>query len=317
MRNLLSDLLQLTMRFLEQRKERSDNRLYLLQELNRRGLESLFTKHFKKFSDELDAMEVKDESYYQARMKIEQTMVSYIESHKRDIVALDKTEQSIVDNALNGFFALVLRSYAYMINQRRTLLKHEYKLPMLEEILRYLDLNDKYYEEIPYINIYRYMILLMLNPMDEPYLKFKSLIRQHHRAIQRRDLKDAYTVLLNYGQEQIHKSREEFHKEVFELDREIFERKVYRKGDFITPVFFHNTIIHCLNLKEFEWCLKFIEYYKNILLKDYKESSYNYVMALLSFGRKEYGKALEFLARVKTEEFSYKLDIKSLQLRIY
>ena len=40
-------------------------------------------------------------------------------------------------------------------------------------------------------------------------------------------------------------------------------------------------------------------------------------MALLNFEMRDYGKALEFLVKVRTEDFSYRLDIKLLQLKIY
>ena len=61
----------------------------------------------------------------------------------------------------------------------------------------------------------------------------------------------------------------------------------------------------------------FINEYKKDLNKEYRESNYNFCYALLNYKQGNYGEALEYLSKVKTEDISYKIEIRTLLLMIY
>lgn len=81
--------------------------------------------------------------------------------------------------------------------------------------------------------------------------------------------------------------------------------------------FYRNILMVAFRLKQHTWLDFFVKCYLNKIEPGQQENLYHYTYANLYFAGGEYGKSLEHLMNVDYDYFVFKLDMKSLLLRIY
>jgi hypothetical protein len=80
---------------------------------------------------------------------------------------------------------------------------------------------------------------------------------------------------------------------------------------------YRNILIQAAKMNELIWMEEFIDQYGPLLLPKRREDIINYSYAVLEFERGNYNESLNWLSRIKAEEFSYHLDIKTLYIQNY
>jgi hypothetical protein len=96
------------------------------------------------------------------------------------------------------------------------------------------------------------------------------------------------------------------------------EKKLYL-GSYMhmRHIFYLNTVSIALEAGETGWTEMFINKYKDEVFTDFRENSFNLANSILHYWKKDYDNALNFAAKVTVEEFAFKVNIRSLYLKIY
>jgi tetratricopeptide (TPR) repeat protein len=178
--------------------------------------------------------------------------------------------------------------------------------------------NPDNFKDVPLIAIYYNTIMLLLKPEDESYYyKLKNLIVEIEKEIDPPTLSDVYINLENYCHRKGRVGVEKFFKEALDIYKlEIKSEACFNMG--IIPYAFYNSyIITACRLKEFDDALVFMEKYKEMLSEENRDDYYFYSFAFLENERGNNEKALEYLSKVKMDDLYMKMDIRSLQCRIY
>ena len=74
---------------------------------------------------------------------------------------------------------------------------------------------------------------------------------------------------------------------------------------------------YSIKLKEIAFAEEFLNKYAGRLPAESRDNTYNYCMAMIHFGKGEFGKSLEWLSKISDEKMIRKYIMKKLYLRIY
>lgn len=319
-RNLSSDLHELVLNYLKEialEKSYFNQNIFLLHELSDRGIPKLFEKIYDKTKKQIDESEIKDEKFYFNNFEFENSLTPYLQQYKNDTSVLDKNQESVADNLTAFFIVSVLKIYTWMLNQQKSLYRHQFhNLHLLDEVISHISKNREKYESNLYVNVYYNIVKLLTSADEEFYYNAKNLLRENIKHMDKLAVKNLFTILGNYCHDKINKGNRQFEREIFELDKERFRSNVH-KSEFIPYSIYRNFVIHSINVGEYEWAEKFLNEFRNNLPRQIRASAHNCGNALLHLWRKEYDLALSYLAKTGTSDLSFKLDIKSITAMIY
>ena len=110
-----------------------------------------------------------------------------------------------------------------------------------------------------------------------------------------------------------------FEKELFRLHKEMLQYNIYNPDDNqdFNLVMFRNIILNASILREYKWLEDFVGKYSGKVNPEYRDAICNYSYALVSFGNGNFESALGFISKIKFDLYLYKLDVKTLLLKIY
>lgn len=321
MRNLSSKLYKLCEEYLAFRGFKKDKyrvQFSLLRELSERKLPALYEKNYKELRKIVEEIGIRDEEFFLKMFYLEQDLVVHLKNQKSAVFLEEDNAQDIADNLSRFFLVAIIKLYAYMANEKKFLYDYDFKMTFLDQIDEHLKINKDEYKDEPYIELFHNALNLFLHEKEETYLDLRKTLNKYYSKLENIDRKNMYVVLANYCAERIRKGNIKYLREKFELYKEIIKRDgQYEPGGFIHHIFYKRVVTNAIELGEIKWAENFIEKYKDDVPVEYRDSNYFYCKALIEYGKKEYGKALEMLSKVQTEDISYKVEIRTLLLMIY
>lgn len=320
-RNTVSDLLKLTENFVRIKhfeNEKFYGQYLLLKELTNRKQSSLFKSNFKKADKFLNADDARDEIYFQNKFLLED------EWRRNHVVSSSKMlfEEDNLKNQSDSLHIYYLteftKLYAILLNQSKFTYDYNFNYELFDAVIEYLRNNFTLYKEIPYINIF-YNCVMLYKTDDRIYFdELKKLLLKHYRLLTLTDRKNIFVVLINYSSAQISKGIYSFIEEKFTINEHLLKSGAYFEGNDFMPHYFYESIAkNALEMKKFEWAEKFIIKYKKIVHPDFKESSYNYSMAELSYLKGDTDSSLSYLSKVLPENVKDRTKINILLLKIH
>jgi hypothetical protein len=158
--------------------------------------------------------------------------------------------------------------------------------------------------------------------------KVKGLIDLNENAMTAEDYKFFYTELYHYYKLKQSEGKKEFGRKSFLLMNGMLEKKIpLQKNGSMTAQAYINIAASALRENEIAWAEKFINDYKKLVPEEQRENAhlYNYAVLYYIKGTKSQGKtraknfvrALDYISRVKSEDFYYMTRIKNLLIKIY
>jgi hypothetical protein len=108
-------------------------------------------------------------------------------------------------------------------------------------------------------------------------------------------------------------SSELFNIYVLMLNENIF---LYPDNNFKMAEF-RNVLLSSLKLKKSEWAMDFIKKYSVYLEENIRKDTINYSHAKICSAAGQHEEVLEYLSRIKHEDFIYQLDIRNMQMLAY
>jgi hypothetical protein len=319
---ILTNLSENYLAYLNIFNDRYIPKIRLLIELKHRNLKKLTNKNIKSteklFSDDF----IHDENYFRR--------LSQLESIKNDMFVLDQRtldKKEVADDLtykihklrIIEFLIYSLGSFVYILN-RKHLVDIEDKLDFMDEVLLHVKNNLDKYRDIPQLMYLYYELLLNIEPFNEYYYnELKSIVIENHSKLNFIEAYNSIVGMQNFCMRMQSRGHADYMNELFSLMEFALKNGYYsstKDGDFV-PQHFKNYVIVGTVLKKFEWTEIFIKSYVKKLSPLNRENAYNFSMAKVLFGKKDFEKALWYISRVSYQDLYYKLEVRNNTLMIY
>ncbi len=337
LRNLMSDLLMLALQFLKSenvQKEEVDSNFFLTNELAQRGLLNLYNNRNSQNEKIIISSGKQESLYFLNRFRIE-TDSFYMNLSARKVLKRSFVE-SESDRLINGIVYIMSYFVIESIKHNDTLLKYSrsYNIKKninkvsnfleifnIEKMVSYIRNNSSL--EVPVIEVYYNLLKAFINfDNDKFYMEFKKSLLTCSGNLGINDNHFLFGRLLDYCVlKKITGSNSSFDldSEIFEL-HEIFVRREYYKtklNSYMPFDLYRNVLINSITVKNLTYMEEFINKYTMKLNPEHITNVENYSYALLNFERGFFHEALQYLNRIKFDQFIYKIDMKNLSLKIY
>lgn len=327
MRILLSDLLRLGEEFIVQlgsKKSSAGNALVLLEELKNRGLDSLYRKNLKDVKALIDNMEDMRTRYF-TKFEFEIINIDYnLRKDKQHLICEDvlhRAEYLIYFTLIE----LVRNVHDLIINERTYNAKFEFNLVFeffksfdFKKILEKVKINRP--GDYPILNVHYSLLMALLHEEEEVYYdNFKTSLQSFMESLNDLEIYHFLHHLESCCLNRMKYNKEKYGKEIFNVYKLMLSTGCYAYGGSkdMTIQRFKNILIGAINLNELDWSEKFAEEYIGRISRENRDSIMAYSNAIISFGRKDFEKALAYLSKVKHDYFILKMDVKSWMLKIF
>jgi len=301
--------------------DKGNSGLHLLDELNTRKIDKIFSKKLKLVEDEIELTPYKGWKYYYEKHQLEN--IKNIFTNWRNFK--NKNFKDFEDNSLYStdyliqfFLIKILNAYRFLYN-RKSYTDLEFNFTIVDEIINYLKKDNKYKDNI-LINLY-FMELMLIKEEDEKYYySLKELLLKNSDKLNWHDKYSASNVLQNYCTIEYYNGKLNFLNERMEIYKWVVSRGLYSglEGGYFDDLIFSNIVLVGAKLKEHEWLRKFIDEFKSKLAPESREITYNYNLARAHFSEGNYEQALKDLNHIKRiNHVQYKIIIKNLTMMIY
>lgn len=335
-RNLMSDLLKLTLQFLKMEgieKNEVQTSFYLTSELLIRNNYNLFGNIMMQNDKIIENEHKVDSDYFLNKYRI-LTDTFYINLLTRKILKKEhvvKESEKIINGIiciLSYFIVESIKHYDNLLNYSRTynikknidIISHFLEIFDFEKLISYIRENSSL--NSPVVEIYYNLLKAFANFEDEKYYaEYKRSLLSNTDALGINDNYFLYTRLMDYNvvkKTSGMNTKINIESELFEIYDIFLKRELYRTETNIYLSFdiYRNVLLNCIALKNLDYMENIIKTNSIKLLPNHIQSIEDYSYAMLYFEKKMYGKALDYINKVKFDQFVYKLDMKNLQLKI-
>lgn len=309
----LTKLLEDFIAYIEFRKDRFQQQLYLTQSLQRRNASKYFLQELQKLNDLNETSAFRDSDYYLKLHKLSEIRYEYSSENRNR--AFDNSLQELIDNLEITYLARGFRYYCEMIN-RRNILSVSYNLSFFDELVHHLRKGT--FDDIPAIYIYRLIHCTLTKPDEiQHYTNLLDALKKYEHLFGRNEARGMYVFAQNFCIRRINSGDKEALGMIFALYQEMVDKNLIFEGNFVSQPDFKNIVTTGLRLGEDEWVGNFIEEFYPKLNPQFAKNAYTYSMAWVHFARKEHDKALRMLLKVEFNDVYYHLDSKSLLMKVY
>ena len=316
MRRCMSDLFAICEEFIgwnEYQKNRKSHHLNLLTFYRKKKLDKHFDTSLRKLRKMEEDDNLLDEQNFYTNYYIEREISRQITA-RQDRTA-EPNLQLISDN-LDAFYLLNKLKISCSIVHYQTMLKTDYKLPLLNEILAHIAEND--YSKWPIIEVYHYSLLSLLEDENEEHFqKLRDSLLKSIDAFSQKEQKEAFLFAHNYCIKRINQGDNAYLTELLNLYKIELEKGILLNDGYIAASAYKNIVTLGIKIEDFDWTEKFIETYTDNIEPSIRESVYTFNMARLYFAQKEYQKVIPFLHQNEYRELFVELNAKTIMLKTY
>lgn len=323
MRNLTSDLLKLTEKFISAEAFSADKfsqDIYLLETLPARGMDDMFKRKYRKLSrgSGVNKESPKNEMGYLNRLRMLEAKSIFVNRRlPNDARENAECYQGIVNETIKFFLASLFKNYALMLNKSTTFFKYEFDTRFIDMILWYMDDGIKDYTGDTCIMLYYYFTVFYRNYDEASYLKLEEFTYNNFDKIDDPDKLNAITHMVNYCRRQSLAGSKEHEAKTLALFKFALAKSLWSEQNKLRPSVYRGIVSTAAGLGEFDWCRDFIEKFSSLQPSEHIQSNTALCLARLNFEMKEYDTAIKELSRVKPLDATYKYEADTLLIRIY
>ena len=333
-RNLISEMTKISedfLAYLEFNKDIFTRKKYLLTQLDRKNIERLFRKNLEESYQYLDSSTVRDEFYYFNKYQLQNIERNF---YSNKILAgekesVDKILPEMINNLTNAFIITFLKEYFRYTNVKE-FFEIEYRHKFFDVLMKHISDERENYKETPLIFIlYIFLSIFAENRNEELAPELKDMIDINKEQMNWSYYQDFYIELYNYYKKKQLLGDKKYGRKSMELIKEMLEKKIFiHTGGYMTAQTFTNIVHAAVRENELEWAENFMNEYRSKLPSLHRNNAYTYNSALVYLkkgllsgskaGKQKFlGLALEYLAKVKNDDYLYMLRIKNMQIHIY
>jgi len=322
MKNLMSELLNLGEKFLEQinyEMQKNNKYPYLLSELLKRNLFKNFEKNLKQAEESFKSSFVSEENYY--NILLVKSLVHGFELRTKP--GLERvTDIKILFDSLFALFAIFYFKVNHILCSRQKDYNFQYdfevEIEFSESLLKYI--KQKSLNTEPVILIYYYMFMTGYTKEDDYYSNLMNLFNEHSSLFSNEEKYSLFMSMVSFGSHKLSLGEKEYAKTSLEIYKKILKTRINPysgKSEPILPLIFKNVVKSGIMAKEYNWLMEFVEEYKDKLSGGFDTDLYNFSLANIYFKMKNFSKAFECLSSVNYENVYDKLDVRCLLIQLY
>ncbi len=329
MRNLVSELIRITegyLAFQNFKKDKYDFYFHLLNQLKTRNVEKLFEKTLNEAFAQLKNSVIRDENYYYNKYLLESVQREFYQN-KLPVgkwKTVNEKLPSEIESLKYSFFISLLKEFFSIYNIQHQL-KLNYRYKFLDEIMNHISEEEAEYKNVPMIFILKTFLSLLIEGKNEHLVpQLKNMIDKNREIMSLEDYKYFYLELLNYYKNKQFSGDKSAGRKSFELNKEMLEKDIYlQPGELMSAHGYVNTCATAIRIRELNWAEEFTNKYSNRLLPNHQLNAYLYNYAAIHYIRgndasdqkekeEQYRKSMDYLSKVKSEDFFYMTRIKNL-----
>jgi len=304
MKNLIYDLTKLTEEFISLSMDKSDlmrKEFNIIKFLSDKKKIRLAEKYLNRAGSEIKSSATKDADYFVNKFKVEKIRLSLLFSKIADKhkimpgAEFEKSSRYLIES----FLISILENYV-LINSLNKVHKSEIKMPLIEEVLTFIDTNTGFLENF-YIKTYYYILLLDREQDEKYYFILKNILTGIDENISASFKYALWENISNYITFRFHSGETGIMKEQFELIKLSLSNKIYNAED--EEKFFVNNFMTffnvALHLREHKWAEEFVDQYISRLDEKTQEDIKNYCQGSICINKKEFLRANEYFSKIK------------------
>ena len=255
----------------------------------------------------------RDAAFYYSGFLLQQQKNLFLENKEER--RTEKNLEEVID-ALDTYYFIEKLKYCAAMLHYKNFLTVGGEVPLLGEILKYLDLKAN--TNVPAIEIYRCIILSYTEEDGSVHFsRLKELIVAHQKLFVLDEVKNMYVFAMNYCINQINFGKSDYLKEILFLYKEALANDVLLDNEQLSQWDYKNIVTTALRVKDFKWAEKFLHQYKPKLPKEDRKNAFTFNMARYYFAIKKYDEVLRLLQEVQYNDIFYQLDAKTTLLKTY
>lgn len=329
MKNLMSELFKqaekfLVINFYNNTIKEIDQRLILLGELERRGLDDNFRHAFTKTKDQLEASRISSR-YYQNFSSLYETTRDF-HRNRSNVNEYSQNVLNVIDFTFPHIISMLADEYAMQYTAEHST-NHKPETDLLKEFITRINIEDfiRFIENSAIKN--KEDILIKLNFIkllagsgnnDEIYYKLRDVVFMNRGLYSNKML---YTLINNYlllyAEKRASEGSREFFIEKYNMLKKMFTIVKMNK-DGVGHIFlstYLDTVLSGIKLGETDYVSGFAEEYRKDVDPSVRDVAYRLARAYIFAAEKKYEASLKELARTGQADFHIKLRTKFLYLR--
>lgn len=286
--------------------------LLLARSMRKRGLSKLFTASYKEAEQYMqqDAALSPELYYHQFQLHTEY----YIHSITNRRAQNEDLQRMSED--LDSFYITQKLKHACNLLSYRNVFKLEYTDDVMQDVMPLV--QKKQMLNNPLVNLLYHNYLCLTEPNNEDYfIKLKDLLLNHSQRVDVKELRDIFTLAINYCIKRLNTGGQKYYQEVFEIYVAGLQRAVFEDRGQLSPYTYKNISAIAIGLKQYEWVATFLEDYKSKLDEEIRDGFYAYCMARYCFAIAQYEQAMSLLQEVEIKEQFTDLDARVLLIKTY
>lgn len=274
-------------------------------------------RHYKAVQAEIEKLlaesPLRDTGYYRSQLHIRRL---FYERSDRNQRIFNERLQAAAD-ALDTFFVTEKLRYAYEILNYESVLNLHYEVAQLDWVLAWA--ASPAFAEVPAVQVYRRLLLLLTNPEETAHFEAaKSLVAQSEQFFEADELRQQYTLLLNYCIRRINRYGDaHFWREHLEINKLLLQNGLIFENNLLTPWHYTNLVVVGLKTGQTDWIRQFMHDYRDRLPPEYAENVFRYNLAQYHFYLKNYDDAQHALLQVEFTDVLLNIGARSLLVKIY
>jgi len=293
--------------------EAAQLKMSMLQQIEHKNLNQLYTKVHKQVVKEIEANELKDSKHFYLQYRLSETEFKHFVSNEKR--KFNPSMQKMANN-LDRFYMGEKLKYAVEMLTQQNVFDWEYEVKMIDEILNF---TETYPEDVSHqALIYSAIYNCITKAEDEKhFFSLKLLLEENSSLFSINEARQMYVHATNYCIRKFNKGNKPFLAELLELYKSMLEKELAFEDNTLTPWTFKNISGVALRVGDYEWNKSFLENYRNKLAKQYQKTGYYFNMANHQFYIGDFSKAQDYLMRVEFNDTYFNTDSKVLLLKIY
>ncbi len=290
----------------------AQQKLLLTRSIRKRNLGKLFLSNYtgtKKFFE--DEAQLSPELYYH-QFQLHAEYYVYSITNRR---AKNEDLQRLMED-LDSFYIIQKLKHACNILSYKNIFKMEHQDGLMHETMALIE--KKKLLSNPLVSLLYQNYLCLSEPDNEEYfVKLKHLLLTTSSRIDSKELRDIFTLAVNYCIKRLNTGGQKYYKEVFEIYQAGLQRGVFEERGKLSPFTYKNICAIAIGLKKYDWVATFLEEYKSRLDAEIRHGFYTYCMARYHFAQANYERVSSLLQAVEIKEQFTDLDARVLLIKTY
>ncbi|MCB0723711.1 MAG: hypothetical protein KDC73_03345 [Ignavibacteriae bacterium] len=306
-------------------KDEYNVRKSLLEELGERGLAGLYNKTLTDMETKYNEFIPPSEKYFLRKYYIVEDKLNNFLYKVRDAgLVKDMEDHSLflIELLLVFIFQAKYNLFLYEVEFRAdfssSVFNKLFEQIDFPDLIKYLKQRDK--EFYPYISIYYYELMSLLEPDNEENTSnFMNLLEKNGSRFSWVEMRNFYYIFVSICTLKIEMGKQEYKQVLMNVYKKMLKLDLcseYEGGHFSAKLF--RNIVAAANIaEEFDWLENFIKENKNKLSLGEQSNIYHLSMALLNYEREEFEKTLDNIMKIDLDLVQFKIDVRYLMVKTY